>query len=973
MIVDWILKRKYVFFVFPLFIFALIFAFSSKVDATPGDYYATVGYNNTYTLVTTSSASTLNNINYCLGINGQKCALDSNAPLIKREYGNYYSSTPIASQRFYFEYMNVNTLQGARMYRIKSPMDMAGCLTINGNIETNATITYSKVSSSIESYQRWLLRKCVNGKYQIVPERNTDLAICYGETNVYLAKATSSFTYFELKSVTSGTYEVKTNIQKCTTAYNYNTSNIVERFLDPLTDGTGRISSMFTMGIDADNYNTYNGVKAYTLNPTKTTTFKIHLNRTFGNSSYSSDGDILYGTTPKDSNTKYTWKLNDDKTNYFCGSLYSHSYYVGKGMFLIELSSDNKTYNVYETNAYPSFDHEDTFSLNKDIISNGTYVRIAYVFQVINTKTNETMNIRETSEPFYLVYDGFGNDDLGVVKINYSNPNIATEFSDGAEMEIVKIASTLKNGAIVAGGFSIQEVINGYTIKVYLNGNSVAYSENKKYAAVGKYEITVTSKLGNSKNITIYNISSSTDATTVKKSLKELYFVDYFKDIYEIDNSFIKGNRILSGSSDYLEKENIKLPYSWVNVPLFTVGCSYRIASTTNLPPLTGTITRINNSDTETINITTSADLTSGRLNKSGYYTASLSTTNDTGYIVNFSFAWMVVDEEPGPVINELLIKTKSQEIYDLKPVYYAVNVECGSYKYEENGEEVEKKGVLTYAFSTYEKALDFALKNEKKYVVKTDEGYVYSHCNYAWAIDEYDLFGLMYDNAKNNVFKSFFSKENKIITNRISISDSNNKEDAYQISFNNDNNCMIVTNSIEEREALTERQPFINNYQFINVDIDSSRVKIVNEETNEEYEIEFGVEVYKQLENKNAPTGKYKVVEYNCHNIKNEYYVYYISEQFDSSIVVNAKKNNESITIDSNDNNTSISSNSFTISDVKCEYDDHCLIYIRHNNEYEVYDSYEFDVLTISEKGSYEIKFIDRLGRCILINLSIE
>ena len=192
-------------------------------------------------------------------------------------------------------------------------------------------------------------------------------------------------------------------------------------------------------------------------------------------------------------------------------------------------------------------------------------------------------------------------------------------------------------------------------------------------------------------------------------------------------------------------------------------------------------------------------------------------------------------------------------------------------------------------------------------------------------------------------------------------------------MSFNSTTNWFIDTNSLDEREALTDRQPFINNYEFINVDIDSSSIEMINTDTDEHYNIEYDSIVSKQLENQNASTGKYKVIEENCHGIKNEYYVYYISETDESTIVVSTTIDGIDAIINKEKNGNSIKANSFIINKVNCEYDKHCLIYIRHGNLYEAYDSNDLETISIGQKGIYEIKFVDRLGNRILINLEIE
>ena len=944
-------------------IFAFMFYFNSKGKAAPNPMYVNMNGNFTYGLKTISD--TYPSGYWYLGIKGERCATNKENVLIDREYNASFSESVFANTRFIFEY-HYSTLDGNPVYRIVSPLDMSGCITAkNTTASVNNSVYYMIKDDNKNEYQSWLVKDCGNDKYQIVLEKNRDYALAYDYSSCFISKTTDPNTYFEFQKVLETKYEIKTNLTRCSNGYDFDKNNITERILEPLSDtGKGRISKMFSIGINAER-TYFNGVDAFYVNPTSNNTLTIRINGTYSNSKYFSDDIIEYG---KDE--KYIYHLNNDNDTIILGNKK-----IGKGGFLIETSNDNISFTKYYFENFESFDLVNEYTFSSDILSSGKYIRISYLFQLASG--SEKLNICEASDTFYVCYNGFGENDFGVIRINYNDANINDSLKP-EELDLVKKGATLKDGGIVIDGFSIDKVIDGYTVEIKHNDDDyIVYPGNKKIVLPGRYTIRVKSKLGNTRSITIYNLGKYDDAQDANDFIKELYFGDYYKDINELGDSFITGNRILSGSSDYFDHLGIKLPYSWVNVPVFLKGAKYRINSTKYYPKLSGTITRESNDDTEKIEFETLDEIINGKFEKEGYYTVSLKTDNDSGYNISFNIRFLLVNEEKGPYINELLINNKSQEIYDLKPTYYAVDVECGKYTYkDENGIEVEKQGIITYAFSTYENALAFALKYEKKYAIKLATGYTYKHCDYIWEIDEFDLYKLMLENAKKNVKKSFFSKENKIIYNSISVEyndDNHSKDKAYQLSFNSSTNWFIVTNSLDEREALTDRQPFINNYKFINVDIDSSKVEMINVETNERYNIEYDTIVGEQLESQNASTGKYKVIEENCHGIKNEYYVYYISENEGSTITISATIDDVEMVLNKEYNNTSITAKSFSIDSVFCEYDRHCLIYIRHDNSYEAYDSNELKNILIKQKGIYEIKFIDRLGNKILINLEIE
>ena len=955
-------KLKMALFLVPLFVFVLfLVVYATKVKAATKASYKNMNGNVTYCLNTVSA--TYPSSYYFLGIKGEQCATNSENVLIDREYEYDYYNSPSANIRFIFEY-HYNTLDGNPIYKIVSPLDMEGCITVkNTTVSVNNPVYYMLKDDSKNEYQNWLVKDCGNDKYQIVLEKHQDYALAYDDGKCFINKTTYANTYFNFVKVLNTNYEIKTILTRCDSDYEFDNSNATSRILNPLREtGTGRISKMFSIGINAEK-TYYNGVDAFYVNPTLNDKIIIKINGTYSKGKYYSEDDIIYGMS-----NGYTYVLNNDD-NTILGKR------IGKGGFLIETSDDNINFTKYLFNNYESYDLTDEYTLSSNILSSGKYIRISYLFQL--KAGGERLNICEASDTFYVCYNGFGENDFGVISINYNDANINGDIKP-EELDLIKKGQTLKDGGIVIDGFSIDKVIDGYTVEIKHNDDDfIVYPGNKKIVLPGKYVIRVKSKLGSTKLITIYNLGKLNENQETSEFIKELYFGDYYKDSNETGDSFLSGNRILSGSSDYFDQLGIKLPYSWVNVPVFLKGCKYRINNTKYYPKLSGIILRENNGEIETTDFETIDEVLNGKFEKAGYYTISLKTSNDTGYFISFTIKFLLVNEEVGPYINELLIKSKSQEIYDLKPIYYAVDVECGKYVYkDENGLDVEKQGIITYAFSTYENALAFALKYEKKYAIKLSTGYTYKHCDYIWEIDEYDLYKLMLENAKKNVKKSFFSKENEIIYNSISVEyndDNHSKDNAYQLSFNSTTNWFIVTNSLDEREALTDRQPFINNYEFINVDIDSSSIEMINTDTDEHYNIEYDSIVSKQLENQNASTGKYKVIEENCHGIKNEYYVYYISETDESTIVVSTTIDGIDAIINKEKNGNSIKANSFIINKVNCEYDKHCLIYIRHGNLYEAYDSNDLETISIGQKGIYEIKFVDRLGNRILINLEIE
>lgn len=150
---------------------------------------------------------------------------------------------------------------------------------------------------------------------------------------------------------------------------------------------------------------------------------------------------------------------------------------VGIGMYAIEISDDNIKWQIYRTLSYGSEKDTDLWEIDKDLLSKGVYVRISYMFEIYarwtvsvwktewynhllfgipigghyetETRTGNYQNIREMSDSFYVCVNGFGDTDLGVMKIhNLSVEDSILPSADGFSAQGVKKIRNLKGRGV---------------------------------------------------------------------------------------------------------------------------------------------------------------------------------------------------------------------------------------------------------------------------------------------------------------------------------------------------------------------------------------------------------------------------------------------------------------------------------------------------------------------------------------------
>lgn len=919
-----------------------------------------------------------NGKSYGLDINGGRAATNGgDVPTINV----YEVGSPIqANQRFEFHFIEMKN--GAAVYYITSALDNNGRIDVKNGIFAEGTeIQYFEFNNT--SAQRWSVRTQNEGEtYQIFCSDYPNYYLSYNSSNkcVLTTDANDSKTQWDFNNVAGDfgintrTYLLEDNI-----GYVFKPEDEKWRYLEP----SGSISDIINVGVSGDKIEktTYNNVQAFAVN--YNSKFYINTSFVYANSAYPTwTKDRVLGSTDKE------WKLSIDSYSFTMSNDSKDVCNVGTGLLVIEISEDNKNWKMYRGESFNSEKDMDIWTLDSKLLTKGIYIRVSYLFEIYtewkegwwifgSTKTAHK-NVREVSDSFYVCVDGYGESDLGVVQVhNLSVNNEQLVDVDGYSMNEVKYSETLNNNSMTTTGFKIECKYPAYLIQISKNDGAFKKIENGHIEKnSGKYSIKVTSKFNKIRIITIYICD--------KSELTSIYFDKPFSSSPN-EKAFIEGNRILSGNSDYLKNLGLTLSYSFATVPVYKVGSTVNINQTKYSIGLNGIIEYNGDKCGSIYFETNESSDTVIHLTEPGYYTAIIKTNNTIGDVVEFKFNWWVVENSLGPVINETLIKNKTQEIYDLIPVYYGVQVYGDRYSFEENGNKVEKSQVFYYAFSSYESALSFSLRVEKEYAMKLrDNLYTYQHAdNPLLPLSEYELFEQMYSNAKNNVKLRYFSNSNplsmKIFTpydkdgNVRTYDDGITESIAYCLEQNT-NYCIVTTDKVE-LAALTSRQPYINNYVFVSHPLDSVSV-ILTDELGKNYHIDYDIKVEEQLTLLNAVSGKYVVTEKNIFGDENSYEVYYISKNNKNDTIINLEIDNDNITISSDSKNYNFENvKYFSIKSAINPNDSHGLIIVTNGLKQDFYDISElkdlFDAF-YKEPGKYEIMVSDRIGNFYSLTITI-
>ncbi len=622
-------------------------------------------------------------------------------------------------------------------------------------------------------------------------------------------------------------------------------------------------------------------------------------------------------------------KLFEDTSKKIYGQEYEAS--VAYGALLLQHKDESNNY-VDTVSPVMNF-FKDNQNGKSYFYSNDTYTqeyhKLCFAYET-KTKINGTTKYYYNMEvyEFIVVYDD--------VDIILRDRNITSDslYLDGVEADFVVKNSTLTNNAVTTSGFIVDKMGKDVDI-VITRDNKYTFNavyDGSTYSSSGCYYVDVTNMLGTYKRTIIYVFRYD-----------ERGYNKYF------EKSILDGERILNDNS----------------YPTYTKGSKFVVKGKESyIPDLSGTI---NNQDTgRAINVNMSWDKQEIDL-EIGKYTAVFNMSQvESGTYYKYVFNFEIIDQD------------ESLPSHNYNILMNRCNLEDLSFKHYEVAYQMTYGGYIYVCFSidSYQDALDYATNIEARFIEHSEDGYFYYKAKdnpnrKDKYLSEVEAYSVAKQYAKLNVEINYFNPLDSITYTTIDDASVNKLEDL------NFSKSVRVFPSVEEKNKIINRMPYINNFTFVQVaDFDVTEVKAYCKKTGNESIINFDVPVYSQL----VTSSVYTITETNTYGHSISYDVYFVKENMTISnwdLCVNNEVNNVSIScLDINDGKYEVTCDSAILRSLSNELDDNTIVIIDAPGVYNCEIKFminEIKQFELYKKGTYNIIIADRLKNNykIIINIT--
>lgn len=648
---------------------------------------------------------------------------------------------------------------------------------------------------------------------------------------------------------------------------------------------------------------------------------------------------------------------------------------IGKGALIVQTSSDGKNWSDVDKGRYAdglyTTDFATHYAVDENVliytpsgndVLNGIYIRVFFAYQIRNEE-KEYRDYLEKYE-FYLC-----SNELNAVTIhNLSTEGMVEEVMGDADentVSLYKTAETMLSGACTTTGFTIDKSLNPtVTYRVKRDGVTITVPRDEKFTQTGKYDIQITSAVGDHKDIVIY-VDRNTDETAM-----ELYFGE----------GFLSGKRIFA-EGEYPVYEGGEVQYN-----IAAVSESYL--------PISGTIT--NQTTGAEIKIENNRLAKSGVISEAGSYVAAFTTnpnyedddaSGDTRVFV-FRFTIIANGTAPGPVVNQQNLKEYAKtSVTDSYPMYYGLIYHSAA------------AGNIKLAFATKEAAVEYAYNYEKGTVEIQDDGsfrYTGSFVltdktkfNSAW-----DLTDAMYYFAEQAVQELYFDMSDQYTyrTLKESVIESTNNLRTLELKdtvtiFGDGQRDVLCTHEslpIISPKPFAYLNPGINgkvesgalDFEFIKdkYGCDSDTVVVIDP-AGKEYNIEYNLGVGQQLLDAGCPSGIVTVRERTVYGDEATYQAVYIAEGVNTTSIMldyYADGTQDTIQYTQDDNGTSITVDAFEINSITDPLDPYVLVTVSDASNSYHYVADQMTTGAWTTPGEYEIAVTNRLGHRYSINVIV-
>lgn len=700
----------------------------------------------------------------------------------------------------------------------------------------------------------------------------------------------------------------------------------------------------------------YDGVNAYGINGDSMSVFM----------SLKSPDDSNYKFFADDYGKKEKQKIN----NAWVGTVNTGALLIQKSVNGIDWENveqgayANGLYTTNYANYYANKGDVLVYTPNGQELLNGLYLKVSFAYNLQNKSNDKTNRCLEV----YSLYLCSNNLDA----VTFHNLSVTDTIKDmvgedkNVDANVYKKAETLLSGSGTVTGFKIDTSLNP-TVKYSVKRNDIEIEvpDEGEFKNTGKYDIELTSVIGDKKKVVLY-----VDTQSSEEALKK-----YFGD------GFIKGKRIFS-EDEY---------------PVYEGGLStYEISSLdSRYLPISGVIKNTNTNNE--IQVKPSYYRQSGKLDEAGHYVATLSTRpkdNNTelpGDYRVFTFEFDIISEgsAPGPVVNKKnLTEYTKTNVSDSYPMYYGLTYQSAS------------KGAITLAFASREEAQKYAYEYEKGMVEKQPDGSFRYNGSFTMEqktkySDIWDLTDAENYFAERAVHEGVFDLSDQFTYLTLSDKQINDNPNLRKMELNKS----ITIFADGEKEELCSKNtiPIIspkpyaylsnensddvekgyNDFEFVKdkYQCDSSSV-LITDVNGKAYSINYNQGVGKQLHDGGCPSGKVVITEKNIYGDTTTYEAVYISENDNTavvSLIYYDDKSEEKQTFSQKDDGTSLTVQAFRLKELYDELDEYSLVSIATPKGSSYYVAGQASSDAFTDNGEYTIKVINRLGYAYTLNITIK
>ncbi len=608
-------------------------------------------------------------------------------------------------------------------------------------------------------------------------------------------------------------------------------------------------------------------------------------------------------------------------------------------------------------NHYSPENHQDPFVVytpSGDDLQKGVYIKLTVAYELVHTEktgwwifSGEEKTYKNIVEEtvFYLC-----NTSGEVVFENLyyeSGSSDETETTDSNTTSAEQKGGAISNNQGAIDGFRVDMRGWNYDVTYRYNDstNALPCTDGQVFLDVGKYDFIIKSKIGVVRNKTVY-IHEKTNTKNI-----EVYFGDNLVSSDSI--------RIFAPSETYpvYVKDTVTLQTKDENASLVKhaplVGKVYlldgewdSVERDSNGLPVNGLIAE----KTAENHTWSFSNLPSGKYEAVFVNNEEYFSDTDTGDTYKFVWRFTVVEEGQAPIVNEELLY---QQIgfSDYESIHYVAKL------------PTKGTGNVFVVFTDEASAYEFACKYLVSTVAVDNTVYNFDGVSYA---DEATMLEALHTQARTLVEKRYYdaTNVNTYLTLKDSIltpvlNDNPTEEELKEYNsfigiLNREYDYdILVFLSEESRENAAIGEPFLNDriyayidedgdirtetnpIYFISVsDFESSSITIYLEGSDIFYSVPYGVAVQAFLESKNAPTGRYRIVESNPSGTTEYHAVYIRPGENTTEIAFERIYNNNSIThtLSTIGEGLRFRANNFKIVDIYNEFDPYGIIKIKKN-----------------------------------------